>query len=479
MENAQPCPIDDARGAALDDLHFATALYTSTPVVEALLDRIGWPLGGARLLDPSVGDGSFLVSALGRLDCRPGSDVAGRLLGIELHPTAVAEARQRVAAYLAGRGWGEAEAVAAARRMVVQADFLSDGLPGGAGRFDVIAGNPPYLRWGNVPGFFRDIYEGFLPRYARGDLMHAFLDRCVEILPEDGVIAMVTADRWLFNETAAQLRETMGRRVGLCHVARLDAATSFYRPKLRRKGAPPRIHPVEVVLRPAARAGIPLTAKPISPDGADRAEAEFTLSDIAAVRLAPWLGPAGVFALEAADARALEGADLIPMFDTREIADPREDVLAPPSRFALLTRRDREPAGMVRDHLLANAARMPKRGGERPYWLPPESITLPLDQPCLVVPTIAGRLRVIKVPAGLLPTYHNLSAIYPRPGVTLAEIAEHLRSPEAQAWAAAHGAPLENGYFRVTTTTLKRLPVPAALAAKAKAAAMAAERLAA
>jgi len=53
-----------------------------------------------------------------------------------------------------------------------------------------------------------------LADYARGDIMHAFIDRCCDMISVDGVIAMVTADRWLFNETASELRAEIGRKVG-------------------------------------------------------------------------------------------------------------------------------------------------------------------------------------------------------------------------------------------------------------------------
>jgi len=56
---------------AIEALHAATALYTAEPVVEVLIDRIGWPDADGRLVDPSAGDGMFMVRALSRLDLAP------------------------------------------------------------------------------------------------------------------------------------------------------------------------------------------------------------------------------------------------------------------------------------------------------------------------------------------------------------------------------------------------------------------------
>ncbi|EIM30396.1 hypothetical protein [Microvirga lotononidis] len=64
----------DAAGdlsAAIEALHAATALYTAEPVVDVLLDRIGWPDADGSLVDPNAGDGMFMVRALSRLDLAP------------------------------------------------------------------------------------------------------------------------------------------------------------------------------------------------------------------------------------------------------------------------------------------------------------------------------------------------------------------------------------------------------------------------
>jgi hypothetical protein len=448
----------DGRLAAIDQVHAATALYTSTAVVDGLLDRIGWPCPGARLLDPSAGDGSFLERALVRLDIeRDTPESVAAVSGWEFHAGAVREARDRIERFLTARGWSEAVAVPTARGIVVEADFLTDGPPHGEFRF--IAGNPPYLRFGNWPEFFQELYSSRLPGCARGDLLHAFLERCTAMLPADGVIGLVIADRFLFNSTAAALRARLGERVGITHLARLDPSTSFYRPKIRRRGAPPRIHPVAIVLQAASRASRPLTSAPICPDeSAAPAPGGRTLADIAQVRIAPWLGPEGIFVVDQAKAAMLGAADLVPAVDTDDI-DRETDTVRPPRRVAIRTVRDLEPAGALRAHLRANASRMPKREVTRPYWLPPETITLPLDRPMLMIPRIARKLRAIPLPAGTLPINHNLSVVCSTRGVSLDRLAQLITSPKSQAWLARHAPRLENGYFSITTTLLRRLPV--------------------
>jgi hypothetical protein len=448
------------RAAAIDAVHFATALFTSHHVVDALLERVGWPERGGSLLDPSCGDGAFLVRALLRLAPKPGDfDAVSRIAGWEFHSGAVAMARNAISDQLVSvHRWSESEAAAAAFSMVEERDFLTDAPEGR--KFVTLVGNPPYLRLCNVPQVLREEYRITVPEYARADLMHGFLERCAKILPAEGVIGLVVADRFLFNETAAELREELGRKVGIDYLARLDASTSFYRPKTRRQGAPPRIHPVEIVLRPAHIAQRPITSKPISPDdGTATAPEGAMLGDIAEVRLAPWLGPKGIFVIDAAEVGRFKGVTLLPAVDTDDVNSDK-DTLRPPSRYAIRTSAADEPDGVLRDHLLALRNKMPKRSSTRPYWLPPESITLPLNQPALMVPRIARRLRAIPLPAGILPINHNLSVISTKDGLSLSDLKALLESEHSQEWIRRNAPRLENGFFSITTKLLRRMPVP-------------------
>ncbi len=235
---------------------------------------------------------------------------------------------------------------------------------------------------------------------------------------EDGVIGFVTSDRWLFNQTTAELRRRLGERAGLAHVARLDAATSFYQPKTRRRGTPPRIHPVEVVMRPTGLAGRAITHAPISlGTPSPMSESGLTLGDIATIKIAPWLGPKGIFVVDAATAAGLPRADLVPCIDTDDV-DPKTSALGAPNRYAIRTERGREPEGAVREHLAREIARMPQRGRGKTWWMPPETITLPLDRPALMIPRIGRRLRTIRCRPGCCRSTTTSTSSRPMTGTT-------------------------------------------------------------
>lgn len=450
------------REAAIDALHAATAIYTREPIVDQLLDSVNWPDGSRTLTDSSAGDGAFLGRALTRLLTRYPSlsdeRVRALLSGWEIHPFAASEARARLRHILVDHGRTPEGARQLAHEMVRCADFLTEGP---RQTFDVIIGNPPYLRFANVPEPLRSAYEATLPLYAQADLLHSFLDRCVRLLSRTGELAWVTSDRWLMAESAAKLREVIGDRFGLAEARRLDVSSAFYRPKLRKAGTLPRVHPVVVVLKPALHGGVlPIGRTPIYPGETQYMlppTLQGTLGDIARVSLAPYLGTFGVFVVDAAVASELPSSHLVPVADSRDIAGGR---LRAAKRFAILTRPGEVLPPAVKAHLQRMMPTMCHRGRKRgESWLPVEAFDdFDLSQPSLIVPRIAKELKPIELPPGRLPINHNLSIV--RAGNwSLDRIGALLASREAADWVRHHAAPLENGYRSLTTRLLRNMPL--------------------
>ncbi len=453
----------DVMEEAIEKLHSETAFYTASPVVEQLLDLVGWPgAGDKKLVDNSCGAGAFLGAALRRLlAAHPNIDdetLATRVCGWEVHFFAAAEARLHLERILMDHG-GRAPAQARflATRMVVHGDFLREGPR--SPTWDVCVANPPFLRYAGLMPVLREAYENALPDFAQGDLLHSFLHMVERTLKPGGQIGIVTSDRWLFSQSAARLREAIGDSLGIAHLG-LDCDSSFYRPKNRRAGQPPRIHPVALLIRDKADCSLPLTRLPIYPESDDTAAAAAgcrTLGTVASVRLAPWLGPHGIFVVSAGVAAGLPREHLVPAIDTDNIKGGR---YSPPTKFAIRTQRGIEPCRAVMEHLDAQLHRMPKskqRTTQR--WLPPETFEkLDLSRPSLLVPRIASVLKPVRVPPGVLPLDHGIS-IVSAAEATLDEIEDALLRPEAQAWVRSRAPRLENGFHSLTTTLLRALPV--------------------
>ncbi|MDP3674195.1 MAG: Eco57I restriction-modification methylase domain-containing protein, partial [Novosphingobium sp.] len=325
--------------------------------------------------------------------------------------------------------------------------------------FDLVLGNPPYLRKVNVPKLLQDLYAQCVPDYAIGDMLHSFLDRAARTLRPGGKIGFVASDRWLSAVAAATLREQLGTRLGIQHLSRLDPRSSFYRPKQRTKGTPPRIHPVAVVL---ASGGEPLTRAPVFPGSTPERYAHLpTLQQIAQVRIAPWLGTPGVFELTAAEAKASGIPDefLVRAVDT---SDLRSGVLGPPTRFAIRTDANTPPHPSIAAHLQRTLPTMAARGRQKKCWWVPPEVFSHLDLTCetLVVPRIARGPKTFRLPPNFLAINHNLS-IVAGDSATLNRVERALGGQLAADWISEHAPRLENGYFSITTSLLRNIPIDA------------------
>lgn len=443
-------------------IHRATGWYTVPPEIDAVLDELGWPHQGQRLLDPGCGNGGFLVAALGRLDLTP-DEIAGaadRVRGFEFHAGACAEARANVRAHLIGRGWAREAARRAAAVIVEQRDFLLDEVP--AGQWDVIAGNPPYWRLANIPGGYRADFEVTVPAHAAADLLYAFLHQCTQVIAPGGRIGVITADRWLLNDGSGQLREHIGRNFTVEGWRRLDSTSAFYAAKTRRAGTAPRVHAVSVIL---AQGG---TGQALTRDAFRLARLPdvdgVPLRDLAEIRLAPWVGPDGIF-IVGEDARlpafiagpgpGLPERCLVPVIEPRDLRRgvPRE------AKRAIVTTRDAEPPPAILAHLDATLHRMPPRGRNNPRWLPPEPFAgkLPLGHEAVVVPRIAKRLTGLRLAAGVLPINHQLVVVS---GLPADLIIAMLDDPLVQAQTDALALGIDNGYRSYTATLLRNLIIP-------------------
>ena len=438
--------------ADIEAIHEGTALYTNAPEIEDLLDRINWPHCGGRLLDPGCGNGNMVIAALERLVCKPGDfEDIQRVTGFEFHHDSVIEARLRCRDLLVSKGWGKEAAENAADALIEERDFL---LESDSRQWDVILSNPPYWRRFRLPEKYLARFDEVVAPHARGDLLHAFLDRIMTVLRKDGVAALITSDRWISNATAGKLREGLGAQSIILHCERLASESPFHRPKTRRKSSPPRVHAIAMVLRKSTGPGQRLHA------GAHIIESMppvdgIRFAELVDIRLAPWLGPDGIFLLETPD--AVPGARTVPCVMPKGI-DPETGQIKPVTRWAIVTGEER-PAQAVLDHLARNMGAMPKRGIRPVLWHPPERFDqhLPLNHEAVLIPRIAKSLRPIIIPAGYLPINHSLVIAS---GLPASDIAAMLLHPMVQQQANILAQRVESGYRSYTASLLRELIIP-------------------
>lgn len=192
-------------------------VLTKPHVVSLILDLAGYTvdrnLTALSLLEPACGHGAFLVQAVDRLLSvarRVGVDVADLQTAItayDVDEEHVASSREAVAGVLQRHGVQQHKATSVAAQWILQDDFL---LKSQAGPFDVIVGNPPYVRIEQLAPVLQAEYRRrYRSLYDRADLYVAFIEHALHLLSPMGVFSFICADRWTVNKYGAPLRQML------------------------------------------------------------------------------------------------------------------------------------------------------------------------------------------------------------------------------------------------------------------------------
>lgn len=204
------------------------AVFTNPEVVDLILDLAGYaedkPLYSYRLLDPSVGDGAFLIQAVSRLIssyiAHTGNLVGCEhaltdcIRGIEVNPESLDTCRRELALVLSKHGLSKKAQQTLLDAWLVCDDFLlwnrdllSRDTSDSYG-FDFVVGNPPYVRQELVPDVKMAVYRSLYSTiYDRADLYVPFIQHSLELLNEGGALAYICADRFMRNRYGKRLRE--------------------------------------------------------------------------------------------------------------------------------------------------------------------------------------------------------------------------------------------------------------------------------
>ncbi|MDP1649314.1 MAG: Eco57I restriction-modification methylase domain-containing protein [Rubrivivax sp.] len=210
------------------------AIYTRREVVDFILDLTGYrsdrPLHELTLLEPSFGDGDFLFPAIDRLlhawkasdkTSQPLEALGDCLRAVELHRDTFNRTHAALIARLTGAGIAARTAAAIADRWLLHGDFLLADLPEA---FDVVIGNPPYVRQEMIPGVLLAEYRSrYTTIFDRADLYIPFIERSLRLLRKGGALGFICADRWMKNRYGGPLRALVAKEFHLkVHVDMTD-----------------------------------------------------------------------------------------------------------------------------------------------------------------------------------------------------------------------------------------------------------------
>lgn len=198
------------RFTALDADKLRGGYYTSGELARWMC---AWAIrdAGELVLEPSCGDGAFLEAASARLEAlgAKGPARANHLRGIEIVPDEADKARMRLKDGLGMR----------ADDVVVNSDFFAWWSRPGRPEFDVVVGNPPFIRYQSFPEPHRsramDIMHGQgLSPNRLTNIWVPFVVAAAAALKEGGRMALVLPAELLQVSYAAQLRSFLTDRFG-------------------------------------------------------------------------------------------------------------------------------------------------------------------------------------------------------------------------------------------------------------------------
>ena len=211
------------------------AIFTRRVVVDFILDLIGYTadidLHETSLLEPSFGDGDFLLPAIERLlAARLRAQQSGAQIGsidhciqaVELHADSYMLTRDKVVALLTRSDFPSDEAQRIAQVWLVQGDYLLADLQS---EFDFIVGNPPYVRQELIPGPLLEEYRRrYTTLYDRADLYVPFIERSLHLLKDQGKLSFICSDRWMKNKYGGPLRDLVSQQFHLgAYIDMVDA----------------------------------------------------------------------------------------------------------------------------------------------------------------------------------------------------------------------------------------------------------------
>lgn len=85
--------------------------------------------------------------------------------------------------------------------------------------FDTIIGNPPYVAWKNVEQETKTNSQSVKQNYSdKTNLYYLFVDRCIDLLKDDGEIIFIQPKEWMYSTSAAPLRKKILETGTITHI---------------------------------------------------------------------------------------------------------------------------------------------------------------------------------------------------------------------------------------------------------------------
>jgi adenine-specific DNA-methyltransferase len=443
--------------------------FVPTPdhVVDAMVAKLfdGYPPSAdSTVLDPGCGTGAF-IQGIARW-CRHKGPALPKVVGIESDPRHVPEAQ---------RNAGALSSVT-----IRNEDFLAQREE----LFDYIIGNPPYVPITGLSDIERSSYrKRYRTAIGRFDLYLLFFEQALRLLKPGGRLVFITPEKFLYVRTAEPLRRALARlsveEIHLADEATFEGLVTY--PTITTLVNAPAHNATRVIMRDGTAREVHLSLDGSSwlptINGRAAERPEYTLADVCLrISCGVATGADSVYVAKTVQLPAHLRKFAFPTIAGREIREgweltPSHSMLVPYAKSGALLRE--EQLGRLGDYL-----RQPELRGRllkrtcvaHKQWYafhenPPLADIL---RPKILCKDITSGPFFLVDEGGAIVPRHSVYYIVPNEPSDLLDLCEYLNSAAAQAWLRAHCQRAANGFLRLQSHVLKKLPVPASFVAGAQ-----------
>jgi tRNA1(Val) A37 N6-methylase TrmN6 len=414
------------------------------------------PTRNDRLLDPGCGTGAFIQGVVRW--CQGNSTEIPRIVGVESNPIHFSEAKRSVG-------------------HVHQVELrLADFLEPSPERYDYIVGNPPYV---SITGLSVEERTRYRERYftARGrfDLYLLFFEQALRLLKSGGRLVFVTPEKFLYVETADVLRRQLAsltvEEIDLIEESAFGDLVTY--PTITTIAGKNGTRKTRVRLRDGTTRSISLARSGLSwlPQmrGGNHSEFGPTLSD-ACLRISCGVatGADGIYMVDDEKLpqelqdfafRTISGRRITP----GERIQTKQSMLVPYAPTGALL--SESALGALGDYLRVpfRRERLLQRTcvSHKPWYAFHENPPLNhILRPKILCKDIGHRPWFVVEESGDIIPRHSVYYLVPQDASRIHELCDYLNSEEACKWLITHCQRAANGFVRLQSHILKKLPLP-------------------
>ena len=198
-----------------------------------MLDLAGYIPGSGLadkvIIEPACGCGAFMTAIAQRLAAEVSGSgswerLAGAVAAYDIDANSLELCKSAVIQTLVSNGCPPDTAQELVRLWLHHEDFLLADVPAA----DFVAGNPPYIRAGEIERPLREAYCKALCCMTKGcDLYVGFFEKALNILRPGGRLCFICADRWLQNAYGRRLRQLVSSAYCLEALLRMHGVDVF------------------------------------------------------------------------------------------------------------------------------------------------------------------------------------------------------------------------------------------------------------